>query len=129
MATFLLLVRGLPGSGKSTFAKKYAEEHDAAHLEADMWVPECPDDQYLYVKENAGYYHASCLAQTFYNLMHGESCVVSNTFTQYQEIAPYIDIANRAKAKLSIYICRGNFGTIHPVPPEVIKLMEDRWEE
>lgn len=33
----LTLIRGLPGSGKSTMAKFIAGDTDAVHLEADMY--------------------------------------------------------------------------------------------
>jgi predicted kinase len=126
----LHLVRGLPGSGKSTFAKQYVKENTAYHhWEADMWVPKGINDEYLYQKENSGFYHAACLAQTFQTLISGRSVIVSNTFTQYWEMVPYIDIANRSKAKLFIHICRGDYGTTHPVPPEILQLMKERWEE
>ena len=126
----LHLVRGLPGSGKSTFAKQWLYNHPHTfHWEADQFVPRGSGDEYLYKKEDAGFYHARCLACTFSSLISGTNCVVSNTFTQYWEIAPYIDIANRAKAKLFIHICREDYGTKHPIPPEVIQLMKERWEE
>jgi predicted kinase len=125
----LLLVRGLPGSGKTTFAKKWAAENNATHCEADFYVETGTNGEYLYKKELAGYYHASCLSEAFNHLLCGRSCVVSNTFTQYWEIAPYIDIANRAKAKLSIHICRDQYNNIHNVPDEIMQLMKDRWEE
>ena len=125
----LHLVRGLPGSGKTTYAKKWALENNARHYEADMWVPEGPNGEYLYKKEDSYFYHAVCLAKTFESLVTGKNVVVSNTFTQYWEMLPYIDIANRVKAKLSTYICRENFGTIHPVSEEILKAMKERWEE
>jgi predicted kinase len=126
----LHLIRGLPGSGKSTFAINLAANTpNTYHLEADQFVPQGPNGEYLYKKEDAGFYHAQCLSSTFSSLILGINCIVSNTFIQYWEIAPYIDIANRAKAKLFIHICRGEYKTIHPVPPEVIQLMKERWEE
>ena len=34
----LTLICGLPGSGKSTMARKIAVETGVLHVEADMWV-------------------------------------------------------------------------------------------
>jgi len=35
--SYLVIIRGLPGSGKSTFAKKFVEK-GFKHYEADMWM-------------------------------------------------------------------------------------------
>jgi adenylate kinase family enzyme len=44
----LIIIRGLPGSGKSTFAKSYFNGY--IHLEADMYFVQ-PDGSYDWVAE------------------------------------------------------------------------------
>lgn len=124
----LLLVRGLPGAGKSYFAMQKSQELGYSHIEADMFVPRV-DGRYTWVKEDSWLYHAKCQQSVMYKLLLGKSCIVSNTFITYYEMLPYIEIAYRTKAKLSTHICRGNYDNLHFVPIEVVEMMKSKWEE
>ena len=59
----------------------------------------------------------------------GRDCVVSNTFTQYWEIEPYLAAARRSNSEVSIHVCKGSYGSTHDVPEDKIEVMKDRWEE
>lgn len=121
----LTLIRGLPGSGKSTMARKIAIDTDALHVEADMWV----DYSQPYTPEVAKRAHAICQSQARHALISGGSVVVSNTFTRQWEMQPYLDMARQYGAQVEIITATGDYGSIHNVPAEVIKAMRERWEE
>lgn len=55
----LLLVRGIPGSGKSTYAKQWAEENNAVHVEADMYFVQ-PSGHYAFDPKQIGAAHDWC---------------------------------------------------------------------
>lgn len=72
--------------------------------------------------------HEWCQSMTENALKSGLNVVVSNTFTTKAEIKPYTDLARKYGAKVTIVICRGNYGSVHSVPDEVIARMRSRWE-
>ncbi len=121
----LTLIRGLPGSGKSTMARKIAIDTRALHVEADMWV----DYSKRYVPEAAKRADAICRSQARRALVFGGSVVVSNTFTQKWEMQPYLDMAHQYGAQVEIITATGDYGSIHDVPAEAIQRMRERWEE
>lgn len=119
----LVLVRGLPGSGKSTIAKSIAI-NGYTHLETDMyWGPDYNFD-ISKIKEA----HQWCQDTTKYLLNKGGFVVVSNTFTTAWELLPYFDIAKEFQISPQVILCQGQYGTIHPVPTEVILKMSGRFE-
>lgn len=128
MTQELILVRGLPGSGKSTWAQKLINaDPRIQHFEADMWMEK--DGQYLYQPELLPFIHQSCQAVTLRQLQHGHSVVVSNTFTRCWEMWPYAMMAMDTNSKFTIKEMTGNYGSIHNVSEEQMEKMRKRWEE
>jgi tRNA uridine 5-carbamoylmethylation protein Kti12 len=121
----LILVRGLPGSGKSTVGKQMAASSTfARHLETDMfWGPDYAFD-ISRIKEA----HEWCQNKTREKLRQGFSIVVSNTFTTAFELLPYFDIAKEFYLKPQVILCQGQFGNVHNVPVEVLEKMAARFE-
>jgi len=124
----LILLRGLPGSGKSTFAQmlKSISQGELLHYEADMYF--MTNGMYNYKPELISEAHQWCLQATSNALMNGLSVVVSNTFTRRMELQPYINIAERYKAQVTVLHVEGNYGSIHNVPDETLRKMAARWE-
>jgi predicted kinase len=119
----LTLIRGLPGSGKSTFAKTIP----GFHVEADMYFVR--DGKYEFDGKSIGMAHSWCARMAENALEKGIDVVVSNTFTQKWELERYIELAKEYFATVEIIVMRGEFGSVHGVPPETIELMRRRWEE
>lgn len=120
----LILIRGLPGSGKSTFARDY----DIRHYEADMFFIQ-PDGEYEFNPGLIKQAHEWCQTSVRCALYARHDVVVSNTFTTLKEMQPYIDFAKNCGAELKVYRMTGNYGSIHNVPEETIERMRNRFED
>ena len=121
----LTLIRGLPGSGKSTMARQIAAETGALHVEADMRV----NYSQKFYPDAVRMAHAICQSQARHELVYGGSVVVSNTFTRQWEMQPYLDMARKYGVQVEIITSSGDYGSIHDVPDEAIQAMRERWEE
>lgn len=119
----LVLIRGIPGSGKSTMARAMSGFY---HLEADMFFE--LNGVYRYDASKIRDAHEWCQRETFKSLANGKSVVVSNTFTQRFEIEPYSKIAETFGIKLRILEAKGRWTNIHNIPANIIEKMEKRWE-
>lgn len=122
----LILIRGLPGSGKSTIAKQYFG--GCIHLEADMYFI-APNGAYIYDPSKIKAAHEWCIETAKILLNNGKDVVVSNTFTTLAELSPYINYAKEWEIPYVVFRSDNNYGSIHNVPPEVIGRMKSRFED
>lgn len=115
----LVLIRGVPGSGKSTIAHSMVNHK---HFEADMFF--IKDGQYKYDPKFIKEAHSLCIQKTLDALMKGKSVVVSNTFTRIHEMEPYFKMAY----PIRIIEASGVWKNIHDVPIATVEKMKVRWE-
>lgn len=123
----LIIVRGLPGSGKSTYAK-YLKDVGLCddHFEADQFFIQ--DGEYKYDPSKREEAHTQCRDNVKQALCLNRNVVVSNTFTQHWEMEPYIGYAERNGIPFTVVEMNGTFGSVHNVPEEVLQRMKARWE-
>mgnify|MGYP003611165776 CR=1 FL=1 len=125
--TQLILIRGIPGSGKSTMAKVLSKagfkwfEADTYHLNSE--------GDYCFDRTKVKAAHSWCQSETRKALEAGNNVVVSNTFTQLWEMAPYFDMAKTLGIEPNVYVAQGNWKNVHNVPDDVIANMRNRWED
>lgn len=122
----IILIRGLPGSGKTTMAKEYAAQ-GYVHCEADHYFER--DGAYKFDGSKLGAAHDDCLRRTIEALEQGRSVVVANTFSRRWEIEPYLRAAKRRGVPARIVEAKGTWQNVHGVSEETIERMRARWEE
>ena len=130
----LTLVRGLPGSGKSTFANYLWNEY--AICEADKFFTD-KDGNYKFDATKISEAHKWCREQVEIRMKDNEvnpqfypEIVVSNTFTQEWEMDEYFNLAEKyGYMVFSIIVENVHSGkSIHSVPNEKIEQMRKRFD-
>lgn len=124
----LYLIRGLPGSGKSTFAEQLAELTGAIQLEADMYHLDAAGN-YNWKPENVYAAHKWCQDTTKRLMILGADVIVSNTSTTEKELAPYLDLAEHYGYRVTSMIIENRHGnkSVHDVPEETMDKMRNRF--
>jgi predicted kinase len=125
----LYIVRGIPGSGKSTFAKTLG----GTHFETDMFFMK--DGEYKFEPSKIKEAHKWCqdsVEQAMllnYTTGDNETIVVSNTFTQEWEMEPYRVMAESWNYRVFSIIVENRHGGVnqHGVPEDKLQAMKDRF--
>ena len=124
----LYIIRGIPGSGKTTLAGKMKKAGMVDFVfEADAFMTD-DKGQYLFDSSRLKYCHGKCREVTDSAIEMGLNIAVSNTFTRKWEMQPYIDMAKKHSAKITIIVCQGEYKNVHGVPDEKIQEMKRRFE-
>ncbi len=125
----LYIVRGVPGAGKSTFAKELANGIGAFNFEADQYF-EDEEGNYHWNPAKVHLAHSWCQTNTrqVMSLMRSP-VVVSNTFTTEKEMQPYLDMAAMFGYRVTTLIIENRHGneSVHNVPQNVIDKMTERF--
>lgn len=123
MTNHLHIVRGVSGSGKSTLARKLG----GYHVEADMYFEDA-DGHYNFDPSKLKSAHRFCQKRVEGSMAVGEPLiVVSNTFTEFWEILPYIHLAEVHEYKVDITTLTEVYGNIHDVPESVVEKQKNRF--
>lgn len=120
----ITILRGIPGSGKTTLAKKLMVLPYSVRVEADDFFTHPVSKEYNWSRKWLGLAHSYCLSQAAYRLKHGQDVIVSNTNLSWWEIEKYVDLAALAKCNVSIINCLGKFQNEHNVSEEKVRKME-----
>ena len=123
----LILLRGLPGSGKSTAAKLFDK---ALHFEADMYFLDA-DGNYQFDASKIKNAHNWCRDSVMDAMKEGHPIVVvSNTFTQEWEMNVYYLLAEELGYRVISMIVenRHDGKNIHGCPDDKIEQMRNRFE-
>lgn len=119
------IIRGLPGSGKSTFANLIADEV----FEADQFFYK--DEKCEYDREKIKEAHDDCFARFKKSVEKGcDHIAIANTFTRNWEFRQYKEFAEENGYRVFVIIMenRHTEKDIHNVPADKIKNMKDRFE-
>jgi predicted kinase len=134
MDKILTLVRGLPGSGKSTFANLITNKFSIC--EADLFFYD-KEGNYNFDGSRLKLAHVWCFNQVRTRMEDNKlnpqfypEIVVSNTFTQEWEMEKYYELAEEYGYKVFSIIVENRHGGInqHGVPAEKLEQMKNRFE-
>lgn len=129
----LIIIRGLPGSGKSYLASDIR----FAALEYGIFCESFEADDYFRMKTGTYEFvpsevpkaHQYCYTRCQDAMKHGiTKVIVSNTATRQWEYQKYIDLAREHGHKVQVIDVHGEFENIHGVPEEHLTKMAERWE-
>ena len=126
MEKILTICRGIPGSGKSTFAKTLGGQH----YEADMYFID-EEGNYNFDVTKIKDAHQWC--QSFVEtdmVLEYPKIVVSNTFTQDWEMEPYFKLAKEYGYTVFTIVVENRHGGVnqHGVPEDKLEQMRNRFE-
>lgn len=124
----LYIIRGVSGSGKSTYALTLWQQTGFSINEADQFFEGHSD--YLFEPKLLPYAHQRCLADTAWCIHHEQGAIVSNTFTTNWELEKYFKL-KETFPDLNIHVIemKTQYQNVHGVPDEKVAQMKRRWED
>jgi predicted kinase len=124
MEKILIILRGLPGSGKSSFAELLGTK---AICCADDYVTR--NGVYNWKPETIGASHDWCQRKCRrFMKKQAERIVVANTSTSARELKPYMDLARQFGYKVFSVVVENRHGgvNVHNVPDATLEKMKER---
>lgn len=129
----LILLRGLPGSGKTTFGEvifKSPNQTNNVVLSADDFFIDS-NGNYVFDPSKLKHAHNMCQQRCADAMKNGSyKIVVANTFTQEWEMKPYFEMAERYNYRVHSIIVENRHGNtnVHEVPETKVQEMKNRFE-
>jgi len=120
----LIIARGLPGSGKSTFAEMICN----TVISADDFFMK--NGKYVFDASKLPLAHQMCQNTVHANMEAGLAKIcVANTFTSEWEMAPYFEMAKKYGYRVFTVIVENRHGgtNVHDVPAAVLQKQKDRF--
>lgn len=121
----LVIIRGIPGSGKSHMAKTEFPDH--LHYEPDHLFCDS-HGRYRYEHQLWGEACRWVQFMTDCALARGEDVVVSDVFPCLSDLDPYYEIATAHGAEVKVIVAEGTYGNTHNVPLFVLNRMKEAFE-
>jgi len=125
----LTIVRGIPGSGKSTFAKKYAAAN--GHIKViepdDFWTDR--KRKYEYHAELREVYEMYGKAAVTHELIiEKRPCVIADVFATRKDLQFFKDLCEMYEIPLEVFRMTGEFQNVHNVNEDDLKEMKISFE-
>lgn len=126
----LTIIRGLPGSGKTTLALDESERTGAIVIESDQL--RVRDGAYVFIPKEANALNAT--TGLILNLVakHGADAIVTGAFCKAFTINRIVhEVKRTCKGTVSVRIirCADNFGNRHNIPEHILQEMALAFED
>lgn len=118
------VVRGCPGSGKSTFARKHFQ---CCILENDQF--QIIDGKYCWSAEGTKAAMSLCRRIAEEILRNGSDVCICNTFTKKRFVEGYRQLAEHYGAEFEVIRMTGEFKNTHNVPQFILDNMKKSFED
>lgn len=125
--THFLLIRGLPGSSKSTVASKLAAKYGVEHFENDAYMMR--GDKYEWTPEAAKDAAKRCFEDAMKALRTGKDVVVSNVFVTKKAVDRYVRAAKQLGCEVQVWRMTNDFGNVHDVPEKTLASMKAGFQD
>jgi len=125
----LFILRGLPGSGKSTVAELISEKGKYPVCCADDYFSR--DGEYKFLASKLPDAHEWCRNYAIEQMQLGvPKVIIANTATREREFAFYAELAENYGYRVHYLIVENRHGNenIHGVPNETLEKMKERFE-
>lgn len=131
MSRAMFILRGAPGSGKTTAANAIANFSGAnasVHSADDFFVGD--DGVYRFNGKRIGEAHEDCQRRVEADLQSGKTVMVANTFTKRWEMLHYYRLAAEYRYMVHTMIVENRHGgkNEHNVPENKVQSMRNRFE-
>ena len=118
----LVIVRGLPGSGKTRLAKEISRQCGYVHIENSMFL--IGGGHYANNFSKMMAVHKSCFKAVEAALLHKQKVVVSNTFIKLKHMNKFRALSN----SILVIECAAKKINKQIVPSDVMQSMAAAWE-
>lgn len=129
----LILLRGIPGSGKTTLGEvilQTSQQVNQGVISADDYFID-QNGEYVFDATKLKEAHNDCQQRCAERMRFELSkIVVANTFTQEWEMEPYFEMAKRYNYRVHSVIVENRHGgeNVHNVPDEKVEQMKKRFQ-
>ncbi|MEO8760283.1 MAG: AAA family ATPase [Bacteroidia bacterium] len=127
----LILLRGLPGSGKTTLANLLSEEGKYPVHSIDAYFTNAETGKYNFEFAKNHLAYKQCEEQTLSSIKQGaEKIFIDNTFTIEWELEPYFKLASQYNYKIFIVTVENRHGNknTHAISDEQIEKMASKYK-
>ena len=127
----LFLLRGLPGSGKSTIAESLSENGKYPIFSVDSYFTNADTGEYHFEFDKNQFAYSQCIENTKAALEAGhDKVIVDNTFTMDWEMKPYFKLASEYHYRLFVMTVENYHGNknIHHISEEQLQKMATNYK-
>ena len=127
----LILLRGLPGSGKTTLANLLSEEGKYPIHSIDSYFTDTTTGAYVFEFDKNHLAYKQCEEQTEQSIKQGiEKIFIDNTFTLEWEMEPYFKLASQYNYIIFVLTVENRHGNknTHGVSDEQLQKMAAKYK-
>jgi predicted kinase len=127
----MILIRGLPGSGKTTFANFLQSlGENVAICSADHYFEDPVTGEYKFDDSKLRQAHISCQQHAEFEMTQGNTVVISNVNARTREMKIYEELAEKYEYQVFHIVVENRHGnkSIHNVSDDLLEKMRARFK-